>query len=89
MAANRREFLLQEPIGKALLYLAIPITLGNALQSAYLMIDAFWVGRLGRSAVAAVAVSFLVTFLTIALGSGLGIGSWPPEKYCGFGIVTI
>jgi Na+-driven multidrug efflux pump len=75
MAANRREFLLQEPIGKALLYLAIPITLGNALQSAYLMIDAFWVGRLGRSAVAAVAVSFLVTFLTMALGSGLGIGS--------------
>lgn len=55
---------------EALLKLAIPIVVGNMLQSAYQLIDAFWVGRLGQDAIAAVAVSFPVTFLIIALGSG-------------------
>src|SRR3546814_1018820 len=53
------------PIGHALLRLSIPIILGNLLQTAYQLTDAFWVGRLGASAVAAVAVNLPVTFLVV------------------------
>jgi aconitate hydratase len=44
--------------------------LATILQSAYQLTDAFWVGRLGGTAVAAVAVTFPVTFLMIAIGAG-------------------
>jgi Na+-driven multidrug efflux pump len=47
--------------------------LATILQSAYQLTDAFWVGRLGGTAVAAVAVTFPVTFLMIAIGAGLAI----------------
>jgi putative MATE family efflux protein len=58
---------------QALLRLAWPIVLGNVLQTGYQLIDAFWVGQLGSKAVAAVAVSFPVNFLLIALGSGFSV----------------
>lgn len=80
----RAQALLEGPILKSLLTLAVPIILANVLQSAYQLIDAFWVGRLGDAAVAAVSVSFPVIFLTIALGSGLGIaGSILVAQYYG------
>lgn len=65
--------LLEGPIVKSLLALAVPIALANVLQAAYQLIDAFWVGRLGGDAVAAVSVSTPVMFLTIGLGAGLAI----------------
>ena len=51
--------------------LAIPIILANLLQTAYNLVDTFWVGRLGANAVAAVSVSFPVIFLIVSLGGGL------------------
>ncbi len=84
--ADRRTMMLEGPIGKSLLTLALPITLANALQSGYQLTDAFWVGRLGAAAVASVAVSFPVTFLIIALGSGLAIaGATLSAQYMGAG----
>lgn len=81
---QRAQALLEGPILKSLLTLAVPIIIANVLQSAYQLIDAFWVGRLGDAAVAAVSVSFPVIFLTIALGSGLGIaGSILVAQYYG------
>ena len=58
MPSDRRKLFLEGPIGSALLRLAVPIILGNVLQTGYQLTDAFWVGRLGGAAVAAVAVSF-------------------------------
>jgi putative MATE family efflux protein len=79
-----RQHLLEGPILKSLLALAIPIALANILQAAYQLIDAFWVGRLGGAAVAAVSVSTPVMFLTIALGAGLAIaGSTLIAQYFG------
>ena len=79
-----REHLLEGPILKSLLALAIPIVLANILQAAYQLIDAFWVGRLGGAAVAAVSVSTPVMFLTIALGAGLAVaGSTLIAQYYG------
>jgi len=60
--------------------------LANLLQTGYQLADAFWVGRLGASAVAAVSVSFPVTFLVIALGSGLALaGATLSAQYMGAG----
>ena len=86
MAYDRQELFLQGPIGTALFRLAVPIILGNILQTGYQLTDAFWVGRLGASAVAAVSISFPVTFLVIAIGSGLAIaGATLSAQYMGAG----
>lgn len=78
--------LLEGPIFRSLLTLAVPIAVANILQAAYQLIDAFWVGRLGGAAVAAVSVSTPITFLTIALGAGLAIaGSTLIAQYYGAG----
>jgi len=89
MPAPRTAFgasLLEGPIVPSLLKLAVPIVLANVLQSAYQLTDAFWVGRLGGAAVAAVSVSFPIIFLMIALGMGFGIaGSTLVAQYEGAG----
>ena len=78
--------LLEGPILRSLLTLAIPIVAANILQSAYQLIDAFWVGRLGGAAVAAVSISFPVMFLMFAVGAGLSIaGSTLIAQYVGAG----
>ncbi len=55
----------------SLLSLAGPIIAANILQSAYQLIDTFWLGRLGADAVAAVSLSFPLLFLVLSLGAGL------------------
>ena len=70
---HSRPNLTQGPILPTLLKLAGPIVFGNFLQTGYQLVDAYWVGRLGAGAVAAVAVSFPVNFLLIALGSGFSV----------------
>ncbi len=86
MPYDRQKLFLEGPIGAALVRLAIPITLGNLLQTGYQLTDAFWVGRLGAAAVAAVSISFPVNFLVIALGAGFGIaGATLSAQYMGAG----
>jgi putative MATE family efflux protein len=76
--------LLEGPIATSLFALAVPIVLANILQAGYQLIDAFWVGRLGGVAVAAVSVTIPITFLTIALGVGLAVaGSTLIAQYFG------
>ncbi|HSI00303.1 MAG TPA: MATE family efflux transporter [Reyranella sp.] len=83
MAASKNK-LLEGPILRSLLALAVPIVTANVLQSAYQIIDAFWVGRLGGAAVAAVSVSFPVMFLMFAVGGGLSMaGSTLIAQYVG------
>ncbi len=76
--------LLGGPILRSLLTLAVPIVMANILQSGYQITDAFWVGRLGGAAVAAVSLSFPVMFLMFAIGGGLSIaGSTLIAQYVG------
>lgn len=58
---------------KAILYLSIPIVFAEVLQLAYILTDTFWVGRLGKEAVAAVSASFPVIFFLTSIGSGFAI----------------
>lgn len=55
----------------SLLSLSVPIIAANILQTAYQLIDTFWLGRLGADAVAAVSISFPLLFLVLSIGSGL------------------
>lgn len=69
---------------RPLLALAIPIMLGNLFQAAYQLTDAFWVGRLGEKAVAAVTLSFPIIFFITALGIGFAIaGATLTAQYFG------
>lgn len=63
--------LLEGSIFKSLTTLAWPIIMANILQTAYQLIDTFWLGRLGANAVAAVSISFPILFLVLSLGAGL------------------
>ncbi len=72
--------LLEGPILRSLLLLAFPIMAATCCRSAYQLIDAFWVGRLGGAAVAAVSVSFPVMFLMIRIGMGLSIAGLDPDR---------
>src|ERR1700710_1632707 len=86
MPTDRQKLFLEGKIGTALTRLAIPIILGNLLQTGYQLTDAFWVGRLGAAAVAAVSVSFPVAFLVVALGAGLAMaGATLTAQYMGAG----
>lgn len=60
-------------IFKALISLSIPVVFSNILQTAYQLVDTFWVGRLGADAVASVSLSFPIIFLMFAIGGGLSI----------------
>ncbi len=68
LRAAKRETLI------SLLRLSGPIVLANVLQTAYQLIDTFWLGRLGANAVAAVSLSFPLLFLVISSGLGLTMG---------------
>jgi putative MATE family efflux protein len=59
------------PLLGILLRVALPITLTHLSQSAFELINALWVGRLGSGAIAAVAASGPLFMVLISLGSGL------------------
>lgn len=76
--------LTQGSILKGLIALALPIIGVNLLQTGYQLVDAFWVGRLGSNAVAAVSISYPVNFLLISLSSGFAFaGSILVAQYAG------
>jgi len=62
-------------IWRTLLVLSAPIVLGMAMQTAFTLIDMFFVGMLGSEQLAAIGVTFPVVFIFIAIASGLGVGS--------------
>ena len=63
--------LIEGSIIKSIISLSIPILFANLLQTAYQLTDAFWVGRLGTNAIAAVSISFPILFFLTSLGRGL------------------
>jgi len=70
-ARDRR--LTEGPILGALFRLAWPIMLSNLIQTLYNVIDTFWLGRLGREALAAPTLAWPLIFLVISFGAGLGV----------------
>lgn len=68
-----KDDILNGPIIKTLLILGWPVIVSNALQMLYNLVDTFWLGKIGKVAVAAPTVGFPVVFLLISLGFGFSI----------------
>lgn len=75
LGANRNGSLTQGSILGALGRLATPMLVGAVLQNLQSLIDLFWVGGLGPSAVAAVAMSGTILMLLFPMLMGVSTGT--------------
>ena len=55
-------------------YLAIPMILETGIQNISQLLDTYWVGQLGSTALAAVTISITIRWVLNSLSNGLGIG---------------
>jgi len=62
-------------IFRAILHLGIPTIATSILQSAFNLVDMFFVGKLGPTALAAVTISGIVIALLITVAIGISIGT--------------
>ncbi len=73
MTTNRVN-LLEDPVGRTLLRLAGPMSLGFVAVILFSVVDTFWVGRLGSRELAAMSFTFPVVFLIMSISIGIGVG---------------
>ncbi len=69
-AAAYRERILRGAIVKTMFWLAWPMIIANLIQMTYNLVDALWLGRLGRQAFGAPTVSWPLIMLFNAVGMG-------------------
>jgi putative MATE family efflux protein len=67
--------LTQGPIRGHLITMAVPIAAGMLFQTLYLLIDLYFVARLGNAAIAGVASAGNLSFLVLACTQVLGVGT--------------
>ena len=89
LRGSRQDFT-EVPIRRAILLLAVPMILEMGMESLFVLVDIFWVSRLGAEAVAAVGLTeaMLTIIYTVAMGLGIGatatvarrIGEKDPER---------
>ncbi len=68
---KRREEILYGPIWKTLLKLSAPTVVINLAQSMYNLVDAFWLGSLGSSAVSAPIMTWPILAIIFSFGMGI------------------
>ncbi|WPC09617.1 MATE family efflux transporter [Globicatella sp. PHS-GS-PNBC-21-1553] len=62
---------MSNPINKGILYLSVPIVIGNIAQTLYGLVDVYWIGQLGTSELAAITLVNPVIQMLINTGMGM------------------
>ncbi len=66
--------LTEDPIGKSIISLMLPMMIGMIALVSYSLVDTYFIGQLGTMQLAAVAFTFPVAFIVNAVSIGLGTG---------------
>ena len=75
MPRPTRDEILTGPIAPVLARLAGPMALGIVAVLAFNLVDAYFIGRIGKAELAAVAFAYPVTFLVSSVAMGLSVGT--------------
>ena len=67
--------LTQGSVTKHLLHMSAFMAVSMVMQTLYLLLDMYWVGRLGKEAIAAVGVAGSLMMIVLALTQMLGVGT--------------
>jgi len=70
-----RPKLTEDPVGKSIISLMLPMMIGMIAIVSYNIVDTFFIGQLGTMELAAVSFTFPVAFIVGAISMGLGIGT--------------
>jgi putative MATE family efflux protein len=70
-----RPRLTEDPIGKSILSLMLPMMVGMIALLSYSIVDTYFIGQIGTMELAAVSFTFPVAFIVGAIAMGLGIGT--------------
>lgn len=74
MKTTSRIDLTEGPILRTLVKLAVPVTISMVLFTVYLLVDIYFVGKLGADAVAALSISSNAFFIHLGFSTVLGTG---------------
>src|SRR5262245_33639 len=74
LAGSRRD-LTAQPLGRAVLLLAVPMVLVMIMESVFAVADIFWVSKLGPEAVATVGLTESMLVIVYAVAMGLSMGA--------------
>ncbi len=69
---NKKINLLKEPIWSLLRKVTFPASIGSLFQTFYNLVDTFFAGKISPEALSALAKSFPIYFIIIAIGVGVG-----------------
>ena len=67
--------LLQGPVGKTLISLAMPMAFGIVAIILFTVVDTFYVGRLGAEQLAAMGFTFPISYIVMSIAMGLSVGT--------------
>lgn len=78
--------LLEGNLVKTIIKLGYPMALASVAQTLYNLADAFWLGKLGKEALAAPVISFILIFFVLSIGIGFSVaGTALVAQYIGAG----